>query len=49
MRVDKDLVEAKQRHVVARDEFRQQRERSFELSVKQEINRLRVRGPSMGM
>ena len=49
IRVDKDLVEAKQRHVVARDEFRQQRERGFELSVKQEINRLRVRGPSMGM
>ena len=49
VRVDKDLVEAKQRHVVARDEFRQQRERGFELSVKQEINRLRVRGPSMGM
>ena len=49
MRVDKDLVEAKQRHVVARDEFRLQRERSFELSVKQEINRLRIRGPSMGM
>jgi hypothetical protein len=49
MRVDKDLVEAKQRHVVARDEFRQQRERGFELSVKQEMNRLRVRGPSMGM
>jgi hypothetical protein len=49
VRVDKDLVEAKQHHVVARDEFRQQRERGFELSVKQEINRLRVRGPSMGM
>ena len=49
IRVDKDLVEAKQRHVVARDEFRQQRERGFELSVKQEMNRLRVRGPSMGM
>jgi hypothetical protein len=49
IRVDKDLVETKQRHVVACDEFRQQRERGFELSVKQEINRLRVRGPSMGM
>ena len=49
IRVDKDMVEAKQRHAVARDEFRQQRERGFELSVKQEINRLRVRGPSMGM
>ncbi len=49
IRVDKDLVEAKQRHAADRDEFRQQRERGFELSVKQEINRLRVRGPSMGM
>jgi hypothetical protein len=49
IRVDKDIVEAKQRHVVARDEFRQQRERSFEMSVKQEVNRLRIRGPSMGM
>ncbi len=49
IRVDKAMVEAKQRHAVDRDEFRQQRERGFELSVKQEINRLRVRGPSMGM
>ena len=49
IRVDKDLVEAKQRHAADRDEFRQQRERGFELSVKQEINRLRLRGPSMGM
>ena len=49
IRVDKDLVEAKQRHAADRDEFRQQRERGFELSVKQEMNRLRVRGPSMGM
>jgi hypothetical protein len=49
IRVEKDLVEAKQRHVVARDEFKLQRERGFELSVKQEMNRLRIRGPSMGM
>jgi hypothetical protein len=49
IRVEKAVVEAKQRHAVDRDEFRLQRERGFELSVKQEINRLRVRGPSMGM
>jgi hypothetical protein len=49
VRVEKDLVEAKERHAVDRDEFRQQRERSFDLSVKQEMNRLRLRGPSMGM
>ena len=49
VRVEKDMGEAKERHAVARDEFRQQRERSFEVSVKQEMNRLRIRGPSMGM
>ena len=49
VRVEKDMVEAKERHAVARDEFRQQRERSFEVSVKQEMNRLRIRGPNMGM
>ena len=49
VRVEKDIAQAKEHHAVARDEFRQQRERSFEVSVKQEINRLRVRGPSMGM
>ena len=49
IRTDRDLVEAKQRHAADRDEFRLQRERGFEMSVKQEINRLRIRGPSMGM
>jgi hypothetical protein len=49
VRVEKDMVEAKQRHSVDRDEFRQQRERSFEVSVMQEMNRLRIRGPKMGM
>lgn len=49
VRVEKDMGEAKERHAVARDEFRQQRERSFDVSVKQEMNRLRIRGPSMGM
>ena len=42
------MVEAKQRSAVTVTNKRQQRERGFELSVKQEINRLRVRGPSMG-
>jgi hypothetical protein len=49
VRVEKDMVEAKQRHSVDRDEFRLQRERSFEVSVMQEMNRLRIRGPNMGM
>ena len=50
VRVEKDMVEAKQRHSVARDEFRLQRERSFEVSVKQEMGSgPRIRGPSIGM
>jgi hypothetical protein len=49
IRIEKDMAEAKQRHAAAREEFRLQRERGFEMSVKQEINRLRIRGPSMGM
>jgi hypothetical protein len=41
-RVAKDLQEAHERHAQARDQFRQQREQGFELSVRHEINRSRV-------
>jgi hypothetical protein len=43
-RVDRDLRQTKERHVVARDDFRKQRERGFELAVRQEMNRARSRG-----
>ena len=41
-RVVRDLQEAHERHAQARDQFRQQREQGFELSVRHEINRSRV-------
>jgi hypothetical protein len=41
-RVAKDLQEAHERHGQAQDNFRQQREQGFELSVRHEINRARV-------
>jgi hypothetical protein len=48
-RVERDLRQTKERHAVARDEFRQNRERGFELAVRQEMNRQRARGPGRSM
>lgn len=50
LRVEKDLQEAQERHAQDRDQFRQQREQSFDLAVRQEVNRLRhVQRPRQGM
>lgn len=43
-RVDRDVREARERHAKALDDFRKQRERGFELAVRQEMNRQRSRG-----
>jgi hypothetical protein len=48
LRVEKDLQETKDRQSRDRDQFRQQREQSFEVSVASEIHRLRVQ-PKVGM
>jgi hypothetical protein len=48
-RVERDLRETKERHGVARDEFRQQREKGFEQAVRMEMNRQRSRGRSRSM
>jgi hypothetical protein len=42
-RVDKDIREAKERHAKALDDFRKQRERGFEMAVRQEMTRQRSR------
>jgi hypothetical protein len=43
-RVERELGQTKERHAVARDEFRQNRERGFEQAVRMEMNRQRSRG-----
>jgi hypothetical protein len=48
-RVEGDLRQTKERHAVARDEFRQNRERGFEHAVRQEMNRQRARGRGRSM
>jgi hypothetical protein len=48
-RVSRDIQEAKERHVVARQEFRTQRERGFEMAVRNEMTRQRSRGRGRSM
>lgn len=48
-RVDGDLRQTKERHAVARDQFREHREKGFELAVRQEMNRQRSRGRGRSM
>jgi hypothetical protein len=43
-RVERELHLTKERHAVARDEFRQNRERGFEQAVRMEMNRQRKQG-----
>ena len=49
VRVERDLQEARERHSQDRENLRQQREQGFELSVRQEVKRLRMGGPKMEM
>ena len=48
-RVARDIQEAKERHVVDRREFRNQRERGFEMAVRHEMTRQRSRGRGRSM
>ena len=48
-RVTRDIQEAKERHVVASKEFRTQRERGFEMAVRNEMTRQRSRGRGRSM
>jgi hypothetical protein len=48
-RVERDLHQTKERHGVARDQFREHREKGFELAVRQEVNRQRARSRGRSM
>ena len=49
VRVERDMQEARERHSQDRDGLREKREQGFDVSVKQEVQRLRMRGPKMEM